>query len=253
MEAAGRTAKLSALTAAPRLPPALLPAAPGVSFAPPAVTSVLILLSSLWLVYARHTPLDHMTHASSSPPATATALDAPSGTLTSNSHAVFTLRPPTSPPVTLYRVTVRTSAFDRSAVTTTTPPPPLASPQVSATLFAEADPVFFFFFSASTPTPPPSPGGAEAASFLASAPNQRAPPPTSTTITPPSSFPSPTATRAAIPSGSLVELASTAWSREAMGSASVQVTSAGSVSPGGRSAAKYRPQPRSNTAGAAKA
>ena len=109
----------------------------------------------------------------------------------------------------------------------------------------------FFFFLASSP--PPSPGGAEAASFLASAPNQRAPPPTSTTITPPSSFPSPTATRAAIPSGSLVELESTAWSREAMGSASVQVTSAGSVSPGGRSAAKYRPQPRSNTAGAAKA
>mmetsp|Transcript_6778 Transcript_6778/g.26401 ORF Transcript_6778/g.26401 Transcript_6778/m.26401 type:complete len:253 (+) Transcript_6778:1580-2338(+) len=252
MEAAGRTAKLlSTLIAAPRLPPALLPAAPGVSFAPPAVTSVLILLSSLWLVYARHTPLDHMTHASSVPPATATALDAPSGTLASNSQAVFTLRPPCSPPVTSYRVTVRTSAFDRSAVTTTTPPPPLASPQVSATLFAEAEPVFFFFFSASTP--PPSPGGAEAASFLASAPNQRAPPPTSTTITPPSSFPSPTATRAAIPSGSLVELASTAWSREAMGSASVQVTSAGSVSPGGRSAAKYRPQPRSNTAGAAKA
>ena len=192
-----------------------------------------------------------MTHASSSPPATATALVAPSGTLTSNSHAVFTLRPLCSPPATLYRVTVRTSAFDRSAVTTTTPPPPLASPQVSATLFAEAEPVFVFFFSSSSP--PPSPGGAEAASFLASAPNQRAPPPTSTTITPPSSFPSPTATRAAIPSGSLVELESTAWSREAMGSASVQVTSAGSVSPGGRSAAKYRPQPRSNTAGAAKA
>ena len=237
--------------AAPRLPPVRFPAAPpapGVSFTPPVVTSVLILLSSLWLVYARHTPLDHMTHASSSPAATATALDAPSGTLTSNSHAVFTLRPLCSPPETLYMVTVRVCAFDRSAVTTTTPPPPLASPQVSATLFAE--PVFFFFLASS---PPPSPGGAEAASFLASAPNQRAPPPTSTTITPPSSFPSPTATRAAIPSGSLVELESTAWSREAMGSASVQVTSAGSVSPGGRSAAKYRPQPRSNTAGAAKA
>mmetsp|Transcript_7555 Transcript_7555/g.33342 ORF Transcript_7555/g.33342 Transcript_7555/m.33342 type:complete len:232 (-) Transcript_7555:312-1007(-) len=162
MEAAGMVADALSDAAAPRLPPVRFPAAPpapGVSFTPPVVTSVLILLSSLWLVYARHTPLDHMTHASSSPAATATALDAPSGTLTSNSHAVFTLRPLCSPPETLYMVTVRVCAFDRSAVTTTTPPPPLDSPQVSATLFAE--PVFFFLLGVIPAALPGGRGGGE--------------------------------------------------------------------------------------------
>ena len=214
---------------------------PPVSFAPPVVTSSFIFF--LLSLYARHTPFDHMMHRSSSPPATATALDAPSGGVTSISHLVSTLLPLCSPPATLNMVTVRYSAFDLSAVTTTTPPPSFASAHVSTTLFAAA--VFFF------PSSVPSPGCADAASFLASAPNQRAAPFAPTTSTPPPPSPPPTATKAAIPSGSLVEPESTAASRDARGSASVQVTSAGSVSPGGRIAAKYRPHPGSYTAGTA--
>ena len=93
--------------------------------------------------------------------------------------------------------------------------------------------------------------GSDAASSRASAPNQRTEPAPSTARTPPPST-APEGTSAERPSGRRVDPPTTALSRDARGSASVQDTSAGSPEPGGASAAKYRPQTGSYVAGDAK-
>ena len=93
--------------------------------------------------------------------------------------------------------------------------------------------------------------GSDAASSRASAPNQRTEPALSTARTPPPST-APAGTSAERPSGRRVDPPTTALSRDARGSASVQDTSAGSPEPGGASAAKYRPQTGSYVAGDAK-
>ena len=193
-------------------------------------------------LYDAHTPLDH--NRVKSVPSAAAAMTrtgpvslSPSdrGGSHSTCHARSTRRPSSSSPVARYRVATRTfsfvspvlllpvfafDAFVRDDVTTSTPP-------FSISLVAHSTIVDCVVSLI------------DAASFRASAPNQRTKPVASTDRHPPPET-APHGTNTEHPPTNRAVLPSTSVSKLAIGSPSLQETSAGS-DPGESSAAKYRP------------
>ena len=204
-----------------------------------------------------HVPSDHSTTSSSSLAAAATTRPAASeGARASTVHAASTVRPLCSPPFARYSVATRASSRTPpradSAVTTSTPPaPPSRTAHAHSTTVAGDAADLDLDLDLDFVADGGGARGSDAASSRASAPNQRTEPALSTARTPPPST-APAGTSAERPSGRRVDPPTTAPSRDARGSASVQDTSAGSPEPGGASAAKYRPQTGSYVAGDAK-